>query len=406
MARRRRVLGGLLVGTIGLAAGGLGATMFIKSPAQAAAEKAAPPQDVLTAPVEHRVLSDTLVTRGSVTAAQTVTVSPGGPSDKSIARSVVTKVRTKKGASLSFGQVLLEVSGRPLIALRGDLPSYRDLQRGSQGDDVAQLQKALTELGYGIGADRRGTFGAGTEQAVTALYQSRGYAPLSASVRAQPSGTETGEKTPPTPRTAASGPVVPSAEVVFLSSGPLRTDTVNAVVGKEAGDKLLTLSAGRLGVRGFVAAHEKGLVHAGQKVEIFSEVSGEQATGSVVSVADAPAEAKKDGAPDQGGYAVTVKPDRALPEAFSGQDVRLTIEAATSKGKVLAVPSAAISAGADGRTSVTVQGPDRAQHRVEVRTGMSGDGFVQVIPQASAHLAAGDRVVVGTDGGARKQSLE
>lgn len=76
--------------------------------------------------------------------------------------------------------MLLEVSGRPVFALPGRLPVYRDLKPGATGDDVKQLQKALADLGHGTGSDKAGTFGAGTKTALAAFYKSIGYDPLPA----------------------------------------------------------------------------------------------------------------------------------------------------------------------------------------------------------------------------------
>lgn len=90
-----------------------------------------------------------------------------------------------------------------------------------------------------------------------------------------------------------------------------------------------------------------------------------------------------------------MKPDRALPGRLAGQDVRLTVEAGSSGGKVLVVPVSALSAGADSRTRVTVLERSGDRRRVEVRPGTSGDGYTEVTPVGGAPLAEGDKVVVG-----------
>src|SRR5205823_3527791 len=72
----------------------------------------------------------------------------------------------------------------------------------------------------------------------------------------------------------------------------------------------------------------------------------------------------------------------------------LAIGAARSRGPVLAVPEAAVFAGADGRTYVSkVSGGQTV--RVPVRVGMSGSGLLQVTPEQPGTLAAGDQVVTG-----------
>lgn len=435
LTRRKRSLTALAVGSVVLVGAALWTSVYVKSPAQAAAEAQPPAPDVLTASVERRVLADTVVTRGAVTASQTVDIAPGGTAAEGAAKPVVTKVMVRSGQTFRSGRVLVEVSGRPVFALRGKLPVYRDLKPGSHGDDVRQLQEALRDLGHATGGDAAGTFGAGTKAAVGALYASIGYEPVTtgggkdggdpvegardevkgaqraldglvrdkaeadeiryaredlAEARSELAGAE-----------AVSGPMVPASEVVFLSGFPARVDSMTAKVGAAAGEKLATVSAGKLVVTGYLGAQEKDLIRPGQKVQVLSEVYGDELTGTVSAVANTPTvpETEGEGAaaatPAGQGYAVTVKPDRALPGRLAGQDVRLTVEAGSSGGKVLVVPVSALSAGADSRTRVTVLERSGDRRRVEVRPGTSGDGYTEVTPVGGAPLAEGDKVVVG-----------
>ncbi|MGG8406299.1 peptidoglycan-binding protein, partial [Streptomyces sp. 12297] len=102
--------------------------------------------------------------------------------------------------------------------------------------------------------------------------------------------------------------------------------------------------------------------------------------------------------PAASGYRMLVRPERPLPAGFAGQDVRLTVESASTDGAALVVPVTAVSAGADGRTAVTAVTPSGTRRRVEVRTGTTGDGYVEVVPVRSGSLAEGTRVVTGTAG--------
>jgi multidrug efflux pump subunit AcrA (membrane-fusion protein) len=95
------------------------------------------------------------------------------------------------------------------------------------------------------------------------------------------------------------------------------------------------------------------------------------------------------------GYLVLITPGKALAPQLAGQDVRLTIEAASTGGKALVVPVTAITSGADGRTVVTVMAAGGVQRRVEIRPGTSGDGYVAVEPVEKGALKAGDKVVTG-----------
>src|SRR5690606_29242172 len=85
----------------------------------------------------------------------------------------VTRAPTP-GRRLVEGDVLMQVSGRPVMVLRGSVPMYRTIGPGSSGDDVKQLQKALTRLGFSTGGVT-GTYGRGTASAVSRWYRSKGY---------------------------------------------------------------------------------------------------------------------------------------------------------------------------------------------------------------------------------------
>ncbi|MGW7412026.1 peptidoglycan-binding protein [Streptomyces sp. NPDC054863] len=354
--------------------------------------------------MQQRVLAMSLITRGKVTASQMVDVAGDGAGGEGAARAVITKVKVKAGDTVPFGTVLVEVSGRPIFTLKGALPAYRDLQRGLRGDDVAQLQRALAALGHGRGGDRQGYFGTGTQAAVRAFYKSIGYEPAPGAGQSPPADSpskpakgDAARRPTQQHSSGEPGASVPAAEVVYLDAAAAKAESVTAAVGAAPGDKLLTLSAGDTVVEGSLALHEKDLVRTGQKVQILSEVTGKTASGSVTAVSKTPAEQRKGEEQAAERYTVRITPDRSLPKEFVGQDVRLTITAASSKGKVLVVPSSAISTGADGRTTVSVQDAPGQQRRVEVRTGMSGDGYVEITVRGDGRLRAGSSVIVGTD---------
>ncbi|MFD9029737.1 peptidoglycan-binding protein [Streptomyces sp. NPDC059567] len=456
---------GTALGAVLLSAAGLTAAQMIKSPAQALADSEAPPPSVLSAPVERRVLRDSVILRGTVAAEQSMDVTPAGGGGEGAA--VVTKVPVVAGQQLRHGQVVLEVSGRPVVVLQGALPVYRDLKPGAEGADVAQLQKALAELGHRTGGDPRGNFGAGTKSALTAFYRSIGYEPVPAQADAQEQLTAATEAVSAAERAAEdaheavargaapskpgattedtdvrgdvgaggghqpadlrkqatradedlrkartrlaavqadNGSMLPASEVVFLSRFPARVDSVSARVGGQlAGKPALTVSAGALVVRGDLPPHQRGLVRPGQKVEILSEVTGTTASATVSSVAAtasaAQAASTEPGTPGASsggsGFLTLIKPDKPLDPSLAGQGVRLTVEAAATTAETLAVPVSAVFAGADGRTSVTVLGAGGAQTRIEVTTGATGDGYVEIHPRTPGQLTEGARVITG-----------
>ncbi|MEV7562672.1 peptidoglycan-binding protein, partial [Streptomyces sp. NPDC089795] len=214
---------------------------------------------------------------------------------------------------------------------------------------------------------------------------------------------------------AAEGPMLPTAEVVFLSSLPARVSSVGARAGSPVSGPVLTLSAGELVVEAYLKDDRRQLLRAGMTAVISSEVSGTDARGTVAVLATErstaqpagpgpqqdPGQNPKGGAnggPGGGadlGYRMVVRADRPLPAGFAGQDVRLTVESAATDGEALVVPVTAVSAGADGRTVVTAVSSEGTQRRIEVRTGTSGDGYVAVTPAQAGALGVGTKVVIG-----------
>lgn len=77
---------------------------------------------------------------------------------------LVTRVPDLEGPA-STGTVIYEVAGVPVRVVEGAVPFYRDLAPGLEGDDVSQLQAALSELGY-LRIEPDGQFGTSTAAAV------------------------------------------------------------------------------------------------------------------------------------------------------------------------------------------------------------------------------------------------
>lgn len=161
---------------------GIGLSRLIISPAEAAAEAAAPEPGPITVPVEMRTLANDVVLRGDATyeGSTEVTLETGDLGGAAIVTGRVPDV----GSTVDAGEVLLEVTGRPVLVLEGDLPVYRSLRAGSQGPDVVQLKKALRSLGLFDGRVKDDTYDAGVAAAVRALYDTVGYEPPSAGTEA------------------------------------------------------------------------------------------------------------------------------------------------------------------------------------------------------------------------------
>jgi peptidoglycan hydrolase-like protein with peptidoglycan-binding domain len=372
---RRRFLLGMAAGAGISSLAGLGASTFIKSPQQLAAEAKAPEASVLTAEVVRRVLVDTIVTRGKITPAKVVEVVPRVDAGS---LPVVTRLPFPKGAKAKPGDVVLEISGRPVILLKGGLPAYRDMLPGISGRDVEQLQTALAALGLSI-RDKRGVFGSSTQAAITRLYRDRGYPP---------------------PQGSPDGVFLPMGEVVFAGEEPVTVSQVKAGLGAESKGAVLVLAVGALAVRGLVRSTQSQLVQVGMPVTVLYEEAALSRPGKVAAIdafqpgggTDEAAE-KADEILDGPGHPLTVTCAEPLPDELAGREVRVTIEIASSGTPVLSVPSSAVFATASGDTEL-IKVVGGVQSRIEVTTGASAGGYVE-IKESRGQLVEGDKVVIG-----------
>jgi hypothetical protein len=104
------------------------------------------------------------------------------------------------------------------------------------------------------------------------------------------------------------------------------------------------------------------------------------------------------GGPGGDGPGYVVASVRPLGAQWAGQDVKVRVVSAATKGKVLAVPVTAIVAGATGDTEVVVvdkkaTGIANANpRRVKVTVGATGGGWVEITPAKGAQIAEGDPV--------------
>jgi len=149
----------------------------IKSPAEVAARTAPPPPSPILVPVEKRVLSSDIVTRGTARFGlpQPISIAPSALKPDA---GVITALPARN-TQLNEGDVLLTASGRPVFVLQGEVPAYRDLAPGSSGEDVRQLESELERLGFDPGP-LDGTYDEQTSAAVSEWYAAAGFQPFGA----------------------------------------------------------------------------------------------------------------------------------------------------------------------------------------------------------------------------------
>jgi peptidoglycan hydrolase-like protein with peptidoglycan-binding domain len=434
-----------------LAVAAIAVASRVRSPAQAAAGAAAPAPSVITAQVTKRVLSNQLVFRGNAVASHATSI---GPPTVAGDLPIVTSAAPAAGRRVAVGEVLVAVAGRPVVVLEGVIPAYRTMAPGDSGPDVAELQRGLTVLGYGIGGDRAGTYGYGTEQAVRGLYSRIGFPPVltspdadaqlaaaraavptdgarattaaarlakataglsaavaagaTARVRQRDAATVARDKSALTATasavTAAAGRVValeqttgatvPLGEVAFVPSLPAFVVSSSGSLGQRVGSQpLVTLSSGAPLVQSVLDAQDGILVHAGEVAALDDDSSGAHYAGHVVGIGAA-ASSSNGGPPT---VAVTLEGVRPLPLSEVGANLRVTIETATTSRPVLVVPVAAVFTTANGESQVSLWSRGRSKN-VPVTVGLDADGYVEIRPLASG-IAAGSEVVVGSRGG-------
>jgi len=383
-ARRRRRAGSragagrrfwLALAAVGalLVAGAYWAGTQAASPAAIEKQYAPAPRTVLTATVVMRRLSQTLTVQGVIAAASVYRV-PFGPVNVPGAQPIVTAKPTPVGSVVADGSLLAQVAGRPVFAMRGVTPMYRDLTIGDQGPDVAQLQDGLAALGFQTG-DSPGEFGRSTIAAVRAFYRSMGYAP------------------PEGPTAKAGTLILPQAEIVFIPRLPAVVGSSSLALGQPVPNPALTLASGQLEAVVPLSAAQASLVGPGRPAVLYISGYGGAVRRVAATVTAVRAVGRASGISGSSGPEAVLAPHTSLRWSAVGHNVAASIVIAATKGPVLAVPVAALYTTADGQAMVTVIARG-TQIRVPVHVGAETGGYVPVEP-LRGRLAAGDLVLVG-----------
>ncbi|MEV4292219.1 peptidoglycan-binding protein [Nonomuraea bangladeshensis] len=183
------------------------------------------------------------------------------------------------------------------------------------------------------------------------------------------------------------GVSIPPGEVVFLPNLPARVQKVAAKPGRPVEGEVATVTSSAFAVTGSVEAAEAELLRPGMKatVELDSGRTYQARLSAVGEKAGRPGGEE----PPEGSRAVLLTPSgRAGLRAGVAVTVRVTVGA--TEEPVLVVPVAAVITSADGRARVRIEYATDRTRDVEVRTGLTADGNVEV----SGALKEGERVVV------------
>jgi peptidoglycan hydrolase-like protein with peptidoglycan-binding domain len=259
------------------------------------------------------------------------------------------------GATAGRGTVLYTANEEPVVAMIGDLPAWRTLERGvDDGADVRQLEENLAALGYGDDLDVDESFTAHTAAAVEVWETDLG--------RATPDG------------------VVTLGEVVFLTE-PGDVLGHDASVGDtlDSGSPVMTIGSEQRTVVADVDATSAGGWTPGSTVDL-EWADGTTSQGTVVGTG-------RDVTDGEVELTVAIGGDDAgADQRRSGAEATVSLVDARRDG-VLAVPVAAIVDDA-GSPAVRVAQPDGPDRIVPVQIGLVADGWIEI----TAGLDGGEEI--------------
>ncbi|HET8660846.1 MAG TPA: peptidoglycan-binding domain-containing protein [Micromonosporaceae bacterium] len=331
---------------------------------------------VATTPIVRETLTDVTAVPARLGYGEPVPLAPG-------ASGMVTWL-PPVGATVSLGEPLLRVDEQPVVLLYGSIPLYRQLARGVEGNDVAQLERNLRALGHvGFTPDR--VFSAATEDALRRWQRSLGLA-------------ETG--------------VVGLGQVAY-APGPVRVARHLVRVGASATGEVLAYTGIELAVAAAVPLDQAAWARRDARVTVVLP-QGAQLAGTVVGATpagSAPAgDAPGGSAPAGGAQGGGAQGGSAEPDSSGGPTVTVMVRVDDQRAlqglaetrvelryvveerrDVLTVPVAALLALAEGGYGLELSESGGGSRVVAVQVGLFAGGRVEV---RGAGLAAGMAVVV------------
>jgi hypothetical protein len=275
------------------------------------------------------------------------------------------------GQVIRPGQVLYETgNGSPVVLLYGSVPDWRAMSSGITGQDVAQLNHDLVDLGYAGRADIAAAgwdyYSWETAYAVQQLEEHLG-------VSSPPGSLSLGQ-------------------VVFKPEA-LRVSQVTGSLGGPASGPVLTATSDRHVVTISLDLSQQSQVKAGDTVSITLP-DGTTTPGVVSSVGTVATTTSGPGPGQNPATTIPVEVKLTDPGAAGTLDqapVTVNITTATARN-ALVVPVTALLAQSPGGYVVEVAGPGNTRRWVPVTPGIfdGADGLVQV----TGALTPGERVVV------------
>jgi hypothetical protein len=265
------------------------------------------------------------------------------------------------GAIVAVGQSLYEVDGRPVIAVAGARPFWRELRQGmTDGPDVAQLEQALADLGYGAGVTVDNHFTAATAAAVKKWQRALGLE-----------------------RTGS----IALGDIVAINAASVRIAAVTAQLGDQAqGSPMSYTSTTIRAIADLTDAQARELV---APIGVTVRLPDGTEVPATITLIDPGGEPTGDGNETTSASAVIEFADQALIADVGLRSVKVTI-ARDEVADALVVPVTALIATLDGGYAVDVVRSGETV-RVPVQLGLIADTRVQI---TGGDLDEGDEVVV------------
>jgi peptidoglycan hydrolase-like protein with peptidoglycan-binding domain len=307
-----------------------------------------------TADVEVRTLERTVVTRGVAGFASAAPMTAAGSGR-------VTAVWVASGSVVKAGDRILEIEGRPMVAVEGARPLWRDLAEGDSGPDVESLQQVLEASGY-LSFDPDGTFGSGTKAALQAWQGDHRFP--------EPDGMF-------------------RVDDWMVGRWPRRVGQVMVRVGEftNPGSELFVPTDRRPSVSIEMTPSDRLLVSRGDKVRVEVAATGSTARGIIEDLGVTPV-TRNDGSTVYKGT-VLLKGRLDAPE---GTQVPVTIVVDRALD-VIAVPVASLVSDDDGGPAVRVVLGSGSVETVSVELGLSEGAWVEVV----SGLRGDERVLVAEE---------
>ncbi len=297
-------------------------------------------QTIVIDKVGRATLQDTVVLRGQVGRDARFEIVASSPK-------LVTSVAVAVDEVIEPGQELVRLDGRPMLAIVGDIPYWRPLDRfSSDGPDIEMLETFLDQQGYGPGTINQ-DFSSLTRDALEDWQEDNGY--------------------------PVDGRFLPTD--LAIQQWPARVGDVHVEVGDPvaASQPLLSLVENDLAVSVKVDPTDRSRLRIGLPATITVTASNIEATGSVSELADAPVVDGQGTERYDGDIAIT-----GTLDLVEGAAVRVEVVLAEVVD-ALVVPVASVSLNGGGDEEVRILAADGTITRVAVVTGLTEGAFVEIV---------------------------